>query len=48
MPIVRDAWSRGQALSVHGWIYDIRDGIIRDLGVRVTADGTVSARSFTP
>jgi carbonic anhydrase len=31
--IVRDAWTRGQNLSVHGWIYDLRDGIIRDLDI---------------
>jgi carbonic anhydrase len=30
--IVRDAWSRGQRLAVHGWIYDVRDGLLRDLG----------------
>ncbi len=29
--IVEDAWSRGQDLTVHGWIYGIRDGLIRDL-----------------
>ena len=29
--IVRDAWARGQALSVHGWIYDIRDGLLREV-----------------
>jgi carbonic anhydrase len=29
--IVRDAWRRGQPLSVHGWIYDLRDGLLRDL-----------------
>ena len=29
--IVRDAWQRGQPLSVHGWIYDLRDGLPRDL-----------------
>lgn len=29
--IVRDAWKRGQSLSVHGWIYGLEDGIIRDL-----------------
>ena len=33
--VVRDAWSRGQALAVHGWIYDLKDGIIRDLGATV-------------
>lgn len=29
--IVRDAWSRGQDLTVHGWIYGIKDGLLRDL-----------------
>ena len=29
--IVQDAWSRGQPLTVHGWIYDLRDGLLRDL-----------------
>jgi carbonic anhydrase len=29
--IVRDAWARGQELRVHGWIYAIRDGLLRDL-----------------
>jgi carbonic anhydrase len=32
---VRDAWARGQTLAVHGWIYDIRDGLLRDLGICV-------------
>ncbi|TVO76725.1 carbonate dehydratase [Sedimenticola selenatireducens] len=39
--IVQDAWSRGQPLSVHGWIYSIRDGILRDLGVSYEAAGQV-------
>ena len=41
--VVRDAWARGQELSVHGWIYDLHDGLLRDLGVSVTttpAEGT--------
>jgi carbonic anhydrase len=29
--IVRDAWARGQALSVHAWIYGLKDGRLRDL-----------------
>ena len=29
--VVRDAWKRGQSLAVHGWIYRIEDGLIRDL-----------------
>lgn len=35
--IVRDAWSRGQRVAVHGWIYDIADGLLRDLKVSVNA-----------
>ena len=33
---VVDAWSRGQKLSVHGWIYSIANGLIRDLEVTVS------------
>jgi len=29
--VVRDAWARGQALSVHGWVYALRDGLLRAL-----------------
>ena len=31
--IVRDAWERGQELAVHGWIYGLKDGLLRDLDV---------------
>ena len=31
--IARDAWERGQPLEVHGWIYDLKDGLITDLHV---------------
>lgn len=31
--IVQEAWARGQELSVHGWIYGLRDGLVNDLGV---------------
>ena len=34
--IVRDAWERGQALTVHGWVYGLKDGLLRDLGVTAT------------
>lgn len=36
--VVQDAWARGQMLAVHGWIYDIRDGLLRDLGICATAE----------
>lgn len=32
---VRKAWKKGSEVAVHGWIYDLRDGLIRDLDVRV-------------
>ena len=35
--VVRDAWARGQQLAVHGWVYDLRDGRLRDLGICVAA-----------
>jgi carbonic anhydrase len=33
--IARDAWERGQELAVHGWIYGLQDGLLRDLNVTV-------------
>ena len=37
--IVRDAWDRGQPLTVHGWIYGLKDGINRDLGISSSSTG---------
>ncbi|HUR32289.1 MAG TPA: carbonate dehydratase [Vicinamibacterales bacterium] len=31
--IVQEAWARGQSLAIHGWIYGLQDGRLRDLGV---------------
>lgn len=36
--IVQKAWRRNQPLSVHGWIYDIHDGILRDLNMCITGN----------
>jgi carbonic anhydrase len=35
--IVQNAWARGQELSIHGWIYDIHDGILRKLSTPISA-----------
>ena len=34
--VVQDVWRRDQPLTVHGWIYDLGDGLLRDLGVCVS------------
>ena len=41
--ITRDAWQRGQQLSVHGWIYSLQDGLLRDLGTTVNGIGETEA-----
>ena len=41
--IVQDAWTRGQDLTIHGWIYRLDDGLLRDLGFCVTAPAEVPA-----
>jgi len=40
--IVQNAWSRGQELAVHGWIYGIGDGLLRDLNICVTNQSELS------
>jgi carbonic anhydrase len=42
--IVRDAWERGQALAVHGWIYSLQDGLLRDLDTTATGPREAEAR----
>jgi carbonic anhydrase len=39
--VVRDAWARGQTLAIHGWIYGLRDGLLRDIGPTVSAPGEI-------
>ncbi len=41
--IVQDAWDRGQELSVHGWIYGIGDGRLRDLDTVITGKDQLEA-----
>jgi carbonic anhydrase len=37
IPTVEQAWARGQKLQLHGWIYGIHDGLLRDLGASVAS-----------
>ena len=41
--VVRDAWQRGQELAVHGWIYGLKDGLVRDLKCTATSPETAKA-----
>lgn len=36
-PTVENAWERGQTLNLHGWIYAIDDGLLRDLGPHLSS-----------
>ena len=39
--IVQEAWSRGHTLAVHGWIYGVGDGLLRDLGCTIVSPDEV-------
>ena len=47
-PVVRDAWRQGRKLAVHGWIYGLRDGLLRDLGLCVTGEADLAAHLAGP
>lgn len=36
--IVQEAWRRGQPLTVHGFVYDVADGILRDMGLSIASE----------
>ena len=42
--IAQDAWQRGQELAVHGWIYGLHGGLLRDLNVTVDGGAKVESR----
>ncbi len=34
--VLQDAWSRGQQINVHGWVYGVHDGLLQDLHITVS------------
>jgi carbonic anhydrase len=44
--IVQGAWQRGQELVVHGWIYGLQDGLLRDLGVSIDNAESLAANEL--
>ena len=40
---VRDAWTRGQPLAVHGWVYSLHNGLVNDLGVTIASPSDYAA-----
>lgn len=40
--IVQEAWERNQPLAIHGWIYGLKDGLIRDLNVTITSSSEIA------
>ncbi len=43
--VVRDAWRRGDPIALHGWIYDIRDGLLRDLSIQVNDESELVVKA---
>ena len=41
--IVQDAWARGQPLTLHGWIYGLSDGLVKDLGIAADSPARLDA-----
>jgi carbonic anhydrase len=42
--VVQDAWQRGQVLTIHGWIYGLKDGLMHDLGITIDCPGDLPVR----
>lgn len=42
--VVQDAWRRGQSVTVHGWVYGLKDGLMHDLGITVNCPEDLQTR----
>jgi carbonic anhydrase len=45
--VVQDAWQRGQDLTIHSWIYGLKDGLVRDLGLTISTPDHIPERYET-
>jgi carbonic anhydrase len=45
--VVQNAWERGQNLAVHGWVYGLKDGLVRQLGISITSPAELAAAMKT-
>lgn len=43
--IIQDAWARGQSVTVHGWVYDLHDGLLHSLGLEVSSADDLQQQS---
>ena len=41
--LIEDAWDRGQDLTVHGWIYSLKDGLVRNLSMSISAGSSIDS-----
>ena len=41
---VQDAWARNQAVTVHGWVYGLEDGLVRDMGISIASPDELEQR----
>ncbi len=41
--VVQDAWARGQSLTLHGWVYGLRDGLLHDMHMTVDSNEQMDA-----
>ena len=43
--VIQDAWARGQNVTVHGWVYDLHDGLLHSLGLEVSSADDLQRQS---
>ena len=46
--VVQTAWERGQELAIHGWVYGLKDGLVRDLGISLATAADLAAALKKP